>query len=130
MAVALPCKMRASVGSNEGGCVRYEGLFPKVAMVALVIFVAASFGARVAWTTDHEAEAQEEIQRSRPIQQPGSIQVPGEIRQPREIQRPGLQDREGPLLKAGEPPDGPVPLMPGGGCPEGYTVERGGACYR
>jgi len=100
-------------------------------MVALVIFVAASFGAtRVAWTTDHEAEAQEKIQRSRPIQQPGSIQVPGEIRQPREIQRPGLQDREGPLLKAGEPPDGPVPLMPGGGCPEGYTVERDGACYR
>jgi hypothetical protein len=124
MTVALPCKMRASVGSNEGGCVRYEGLFPKVAMVALVIFVAASFVARVAWITDREAEAQGEIQR------PGPIQVPGEIRQAREIQRPGPQDREGPLLKAGELPDGTVPFMPGGGCPEGYTVERDGACYR
>jgi hypothetical protein len=110
--------------------VRYEGLLPKVAMVALVSFIATSFVARAAWTTDHEAEALGEIQRARPSQRPGPIQVPGEIRQPREIQRPGPQDREGPLLKAAEPPDGPVPLMPGGGYLEGYTVERDGACYR
>ena len=31
---------------------------------------------------------------------------------------------------AGRPERGPVPLMPGGGCPEEYPVERGDACYR
>ena len=30
-------------------------------------------------------------------------------------------------MDAGGPGDGPLPLMPGGGCPEGYA-ERDGAC--
>jgi hypothetical protein len=30
---------------------------------------------------------------------------------------------------AGGPRGGPVPLMPGGGCPFEYPVERDGACY-
>ncbi len=34
------------------------------------------------------------------------------------------------LLEAGGPMDGPVPAMPGGGCPEEYPVERSGACQR
>ena len=46
------------------------------------------------------------------------------------IQQPGLQDRDGDLLKAGGPTDRPVPLVPGGGCPEECPVQRGGACYR
>jgi hypothetical protein len=33
------------------------------------------------------------------------------------------------LLEAGGPEHGPVPAMPGGGCPEEYPVERSGACY-
>ncbi|MDP9474711.1 MAG: hypothetical protein M3R38_03285 [Actinomycetota bacterium] len=33
----------------------------------------------------------------------------------------------GSLMDSGGPKDGPLPLMPGGGCPEGY-VERNGAC--
>ena len=33
------------------------------------------------------------------------------------------------LLNAGGPDRGPVPLMPDGGCPEGYSVKREGACY-
>jgi hypothetical protein len=33
-------------------------------------------------------------------------------------------------MEAGGPERGPVPLMPGGGCPEEYPVERGSACYR
>ena len=33
-------------------------------------------------------------------------------------------------MDAGGPERGPVPLMPGGGCPEEYPVERGGACFR
>jgi hypothetical protein len=34
-----------------------------------------------------------------------------------------------PLMRAGGPEDGPVPLMPGGGCPPEYPLERDGACY-
>jgi hypothetical protein len=34
-----------------------------------------------------------------------------------------------PLMEAGGPTAGPVPLMPGGGCPEEYPVRRHGACY-
>ena len=39
------------------------------------------------------------------------------------------QERGG-LMDAGGPTAGPVPLMPGGGCPEEYPVRRDGACYR
>jgi hypothetical protein len=35
------------------------------------------------------------------------------------------------VLDSGGPGEhGRVPLMPGGGCPSEYPVERGGACYR
>jgi hypothetical protein len=34
------------------------------------------------------------------------------------------------LLDAGGPENGPVPLMPSGGCPAEYHIERGGLCYR
>ena len=34
-----------------------------------------------------------------------------------------------PLMDAGGPSAGPVPLMPGGGCPEEYPVRRHDACY-
>ncbi len=33
-------------------------------------------------------------------------------------------------MDSGARDHGPVPLMPGGGRPEEYPVERGGACYR
>lgn len=33
------------------------------------------------------------------------------------------------LLNAGGPAAGPVPLMPGGGCPAEFPVEQEGACY-
>jgi hypothetical protein len=33
------------------------------------------------------------------------------------------------LLEAGGPEDGPVPLMPGGGCPAEFSLQRGEACY-
>ncbi|MDP9438236.1 MAG: hypothetical protein M3P49_05775 [Actinomycetota bacterium] len=33
----------------------------------------------------------------------------------------------GSLMDSGGPEDGPLPPMPGGGCPAGYS-ERGGAC--
>ena len=34
------------------------------------------------------------------------------------------------LLEAGGPAQGPVPPMPGGGCPTEFPVEQGNACYR
>jgi hypothetical protein len=39
------------------------------------------------------------------------------------------QSSSGDLLEAGGPTSGPVPLMPGGGCPEEYPIEENGACY-
>ena len=36
----------------------------------------------------------------------------------------------GQLMKAGGPASGPVPPMPGGGCPAQFPVQRDGACYR
>ena len=102
---------------------RYEGSGPKVVVVLPVVL--AGFVLRMGWKTSPEAEAQGGTQLPEPAQEPGPIQVP------REIQPPGSQNREGDLPKAGGPPDGPVPLMPGGGgCPEGYSVARAGACYR
>ena len=34
------------------------------------------------------------------------------------------------LLNSGGPENGPVPLMPGGGCPVEYPVQRDALCYR
>lgn len=42
---------------------------------------------------------------------------------------PAPTRERGPLMDAGGPTAGPVPLMPGGGCPEEYPVRRHGACY-
>ena len=33
------------------------------------------------------------------------------------------------LLQAGGPDDGPLPLMPNGGCPREYPMKASGACY-
>lgn len=41
----------------------------------------------------------------------------------------GERGARGILLKAGGPATGPVPLMPGGGCPKEYPVQKGGSCY-
>jgi hypothetical protein len=32
-------------------------------------------------------------------------------------------------MEAGGPTAGPVPVMPGGGCPDEYPARRHGACY-
>jgi len=34
------------------------------------------------------------------------------------------------LLEAGGPEEGPVPMMPGGGCPTEFPIKQGNACYR
>jgi len=33
-------------------------------------------------------------------------------------------------MNAGGPADGPIPLMPDGGCPAEFPTERDGTCYR
>ena len=42
---------------------------------------------------------------------------------------PAASPQRDPLMDAGGPTAGPVPLMPGGGCPEEYPVQRRGACF-
>lgn len=42
----------------------------------------------------------------------------------------GGSSGDDPLLQAGGPTNGPVPLMPAGGCPKEFPVEVDGACDR
>lgn len=44
--------------------------------------------------------------------------------------RRGDRESRPTLLEAGGPEDGPVPALPGGGCPAEFPVEQGDACYR
>ena len=44
--------------------------------------------------------------------------------------RRGDRESRRTLLEAGGPQDGPVPALPGGGCPAEFPVEQGNACYR
>jgi hypothetical protein len=44
--------------------------------------------------------------------------------------RRGDRESRRTLLEAGGPEDGPVPALPGGGCPAEFPVEQGNACYR
>lgn len=41
----------------------------------------------------------------------------------------GGQSPGGDLLEAGGPIEGPVPSLPGGGCPKEFPIGRQGACY-
>lgn len=96
-------------------------------ILALLTLVTGTFALRSAWETIPEAEAQGEIQQPGPIQEPGPIQVPGEIQQPGPQQKAGNQD--GTLFNAGGLTEGPVPVMPDGGCPEEFPVRLDNGCY-
>ena len=37
---------------------------------------------------------------------------------------------QAPLMKAGGPSEGPVPVMPGGRCPKEFPVQLGNSCFR
>jgi hypothetical protein len=43
---------------------------------------------------------------------------------------PRSENDGGQLFKAGGPSEGPVPVMPGGGCPTELPVQKNGACWR
>jgi hypothetical protein len=98
----------------------YESSVPRVIFVALVLLVllTGAFALRLAWENTPEAEAQGDIQQPGPIQEPGSIQ------------QPGAQQKAGQLMNAGGSAYGPVPVMPRGGCPAEFPIERDGVCYR
>lgn len=58
----------------------------------------------------------------------GSAAVRTASQRPAALPRTGQADTRR-LLEAGGPANGPVPVIPGGGCPDEYPVERSGACY-
>lgn len=58
----------------------------------------------------------------------GSAAVRTASQRPATLPRTGQADTRR-LLEAGGPTDGPVPAMPGGGCPKEYPVKRSGACH-
>jgi len=94
----------------------YGSSVSKAIFLALVLLVLITgvFALRVAWDNTPKAEAQGGAQP--PDQPPG--------------QPPGQPPQGGQLMNAGGPADGPIPLMPGGGCPAEFPTERDGACYR
>ena len=49
---------------------------------------------------------------------------------PPEPTTPVAPPPEPPMLKSGGSVHGPLPQLPGGGCPSAYPVERDGACHR
>ncbi len=82
--------------------------------LVLLVLITGAFALRVAWDNTPKAEAQGGAQP--PDQPPG--------------QPPGQPQQGGQLMNAGGPAEGPIPLMPGGGCPAEFPTERDGACYR
>jgi hypothetical protein len=83
-------------------------------VLVLLVLITGAFALRVAWENTPKAEAQGGAQP--PDQPPG--------------QPPGQPPQGGQLMNAGGPADGPIPLMPGGGCPAEFPTERDGTCYR
>jgi hypothetical protein len=82
--------------------------------LVLLVLITGAFALRVAWENTPKAEAQGGAQ---PPDQPPS-------------QPPGQPPQGGQLMNAGGPADGPIPHMPGGGCPAEFPTERDGTCYR
>ncbi len=101
----------------------YGSSVSKAIFLALVLIVltTGAFALRMAWENTPEAEAQGE---------PPPGQPPGPPPDQPPAPPPGQPPQGGQLMNAGGPADGPIPLMPGGGCPAEFPIERDGACYR
>jgi hypothetical protein len=94
-------------------------------IVALVVFTV--FVVRVAWAAPPTVEAQQTTTPTTASPAPTtSMSFPSPSAQ---LPHPAPSSRGGNLFRAGRPRSGPVPLMPDGGCPVEYPVERDGACY-
>lgn len=61
------------------------------------------------------------------IDEPNS---PGQPKQNPPPPPPRPTPGQGELFKAGGPSEGPMPLMPDGGCPKEFPLQRGGVCFR
>ncbi len=98
----------------------YGSSVSKAIFLALVLLalITGAFALRVAWDNTPKAEAQ------------GGAQPPGQPPNQPPGQPPSQPPQGGQLMNAGGPVDGPIPLMPSGGCPAEFPTQRDGACYR
>jgi hypothetical protein len=101
-----------------------------LAVVALVVF--ASFALRAAWEAGPTVEAQQRTTLTPSTTftaSPTATASPTPTTTTASPSPAPTSPTPDPSLDAGGPRGGPVPLMPGGGCPFEYPVKRGGACY-
>jgi cytoskeletal protein RodZ len=114
----------------------------KLSVVALVVF-ASGFGLRAMWEAPPIVEAQ---QTTTPVyttpSSPSAAPTTTTTASPTPTTTgtssptpsasspsPAPTSGGGDLFNAGGPAEGPVPPMPGGGCPSEYPVLKDGACY-
>ena len=101
----------------------------QIAALALVV-LATGFALRAAWESPPAVEAQQittltpTTATASPAPTTTTSTTPATASP--SPSSPSPRDR---MLKSGGPADGPVPLMPGGGCPSEYPVQKGGACF-
>ena len=121
--------------------------FPmKVALVGFIL--ACVLALWVAWVVTDLGSKPEQIEVSRSASQDDQNQPPDPSRpsdgsqpsggsQPSSDNNPssggspgtGSPIQDDSLLEAGGPAEGPLPKMPGGGCPEEFPVEQADGCY-
>jgi hypothetical protein len=109
-------------------------LLLKIAAVVLLV-LATGFALRVAWESPPAVDAQEITTYTSPTTSTATASPepttttaspsPTATSSP-SPSTPSPSDR---VLDSGGPAHGPVPLMPGGGCPSEYPVRKDGACY-
>jgi hypothetical protein len=110
----------------------------KIGAVALMVF-ATGFALRLAWESPPAVKAQEtttyttlttSTATASPTTTTASPSPTTTTASPTATASPSpstpSRDR---MLNSGGPARGPVPLMPGGGCPSEYPVRKGSACY-
>jgi hypothetical protein len=104
-----------------------------IAAVVLIV-VAAGFALRVAWESPSAVRAQETTTytTSTATASPAPTTTtasPSPTTTSTASPSPSTPSPNDRMLNSGGPPDGPVPLMPGGECPSEYPVRKDGACY-
>lgn len=86
--------------------------------------------ANATWTVDVEecsASAPPGTPNPGPTSASGSASTPAST--PPARTQPPKSKRDRNLFQSGGPTSGPLPLMPNGGCPREFPVQRGKACY-
>jgi hypothetical protein len=103
----------------------------KIAAVALMVF-AIGLALRATWESPPTVEAQQTTTLT-PTTTSTATATPATTTSPPSTATsspdPSSSRPRDDLFKSGGPPDGPVPLMPGGKCPPEYPVQKDGACY-